>query len=1492
MTPRPGGETDKFGNRYEGAWAIRHALYVLLGAGTSITLEPGSSLGDGVEFVYRHGGGTQVHQVKRQNRNANSWNVASLRDKGVWSSLRSHVDAGRAFHFVSLVPARSLDELADRARRSDTLAAFEAEWLTDGLQGPFDALAEADVFGSAAMAWRMLRGLWVEWHNERDLVHTNAVLAEQVLAGAPGRLAAVGLGDLLLNSLGTTLDGPAISARLGEYGLRRVSRTDGAEATDAVGEATRRWASSVERALFRPAIPRETTDQLVAQVLSDAQQVTVLTGAAGGGKSAVLHQALDALTKLDTPVVAFRLDRLAPFTSTHELGLRIGLPGSPIRALAAAAKGRRCVLIVDQLDAISMASGRIPETFDAVADLMDEAMAYSAMRIVLACREFDAKADPRIRRLTASDRCAHIAVGPLTDAQVDAALASMGLAASRVTPSQRALLRSPLHLVLLAEVADPETALSFRTTRQLFDAFWDTKRKDCARRQPSARFHEAISAVVAAMSARQSLSVPDSLLDADALAASADVLVSEHVLVREGRQLAFFHESFFDYAFARDWHRRDESLVAFLASGDQELFRRGQVRQVLDHLRDLDSERFAQEVEGLLTSPEIRYHLKDVTLAVLRGLEAPTAGEWGAVARVLDTRPLFRDQLVNAVSNAAWFRRADDEAALDDWLTSADEREHDWAVRMMAAGADVFPDRVARLLEPHTSDPRLGSLLERVVRFADLAGSRSLFDLLLDGARSGLLAGREHRVWISVQDLASKQPSWTVELIGAMVVDRPDALRLEDDGRVGVLLNRDDSALRVVAAAAVGAPEEFCARVLPLLLAAMAATALPPKEGCPVYDKHFTIRYPGDRPNDLGEALFQGAAKALRIVASQDPARARGLVTGLASVPYEAAQWLLYQVLIEAGSTLAPWSVEILLQGRYRLLSGYGSNIVWGSREVLRAVGNALPADTLRQVADMLLHLRLPPDEEFSLWHEFTLLTALPENRLSERAARRLGELRRRHDDMREPDEPAGVTGGFIGSPIPSEAAQRMSDDQWLGAMRKHSRDRTDWETFTGGARELSHVLRSMTAAAPGRFSRLAVRMDAGMHPAYGASLLLGLGDAEPYGDPDTVFAAVRHLSGQCRPAHDRWLGWAMRKYLTSVPLDLVETLLDRVLGVDGTGDLADSDAMIGGGEGDLESEPDAEHDLLTAGINTVRGSAVESLGDLLVHASDSSRAALVVPHLRRIAADPSLPVRACAAHLLHAALGYDRPAVAEAFAVLVRAPDRLLASRKVFRLFVALCHGDPVAGGPVRERMLRSPVPAVRRSGGRVAALAAMEWETTDLLAEVLAGKDGAQRQGAADVCAQRLVNTADEDLAHHALVQFFHDPEEGVREAAAAVAAALRGRRLGPVRRTVTALIDSDAFRPALPQLLITLEEAPDRVDELILACVRRFLTVFGAASADLATRAAADAHHIGELLVRAHAQATSAARRSEILDLLDQLLLRGSYGVAEAIGSADRG
>ena len=150
---------------------------------------------------------------------------------------------------------------------------------------------------------------------------------------------------------------------------------------------------------------------------------------------------------------------------------------SPVAALAAAADGERAILVVDQLDAVSLASGRMPQSYAAVADVLQEARAFPNITVLLACRAFDVENDHRLRALI-SDRgpASAFTVGPLEDAQVRHAVEAMALPADRLTERQIDLLHSPLNLVLLNAVADQTDALNFESTRELFDAFWSRKR--------------------------------------------------------------------------------------------------------------------------------------------------------------------------------------------------------------------------------------------------------------------------------------------------------------------------------------------------------------------------------------------------------------------------------------------------------------------------------------------------------------------------------------------------------------------------------------------------------------------------------------------------------------------------------------------------------------------------------------------------------------------------------------------------------------------------------------------------------------------------------------------------------------------------------------------------------------------------------------------------------------------------------------------------------
>ncbi|MCA9340738.1 MAG: ATP-binding protein, partial [Candidatus Saccharibacteria bacterium] len=587
--------------------------------------------------------------------NNNRWSIQKLNGLKIFEAAAGHVANGRQYHFVSLIPCGPLRELTDRARKSSDITNFTQLWLTSELRAAFDELSATEVLGSAEAAWTTLRGMWFEVHDEHDIIQVNDMLAEQSLDGQAGHLTTLALGDILLNNLGKTLTRDNLLTELKKQGilpLRAKTRTTAREQTRTVTES---WLSTIRRELLEPSIEREEVGQLLENLKTN--RLGLIVGTAGGGKSAVLEQAVSSIQKAGGEVLAFRLDRLEPFTSTASLGRQLGVDTSPAVALTLAADERDAYLVIDQLDAVSLASGRMHENFDVVMDLIGEALSVPGVRIILACREFDVENDHRIRKLATRADMSKIQLGMLTSEAVDSAVQSMGLDPNSLTSSQRELLRSPLNLVLLETNAGQSDALDFQSRGSLFDAFWERKRQASKSRRNNVRVNEVIARIANAASDRQVLSVPVEILDEGDLVEDANLLVSEHVLAHDGGRIAFFHETFFDYAFARQWASRSESLIDFLRRDEQELFRRAQVRQILQHLYERDHSRFVQEIEALLTSSDIRFHIKETALAVLAKIPAPTSEEAEMVMRIDATNPSFTNRLWQQLRQPQWFQR-------------------------------------------------------------------------------------------------------------------------------------------------------------------------------------------------------------------------------------------------------------------------------------------------------------------------------------------------------------------------------------------------------------------------------------------------------------------------------------------------------------------------------------------------------------------------------------------------------------------------------------------------------------------------------------------------------------------------------------------------------------------------------------------------------------------------------------------------------------------
>ncbi len=1485
MSPRPGGEADKLGNKYEAAWAVRHALYCIADDRHSLTLEDvDTEVGKGSEFTFASSTATEVHQLKRQNGNSNSWSVKALADLKVFEAASEHVAAGRDFHFVSLVPCRPLQELAERARKSADLVEFTQSWLTNELQDVFNQLAADSVLGSPQKAWATLRGMWLSVQGEGDIVRMNAMLAGRQLGGATGELIALAIGDILLENLGRRLTRVELLQLLAAKGIHPLTADSRRSAWEQVRAVTNSWRDSVQRELLQPRIERSEASEAIA-ALSD-RRVALVAGAAGGGKSAVLEQSVEKLEASGAHVLALRLDRLESFASTSDLGRQLGLETSPAVVLALAADGRDAYLVVDQLDAVSLASGRMPESFDVVMDLIGEALSVSGLKVLLACREFDIDNDHRIRSLTNRPDAVKVPVGLLAAPVVDAAVTAMDLDATKLTSSQRSILQTPMHLVLLNSIASQDKALAFQSRGSLFEAYWERKRQMTRAKRAGVRFNAVLSRVANAASDRQTLSVPVEILDEDELIEDANVLVSEHVLARDGDRIAFFHETFFDYAFARQWVSRSESLTDFLLRDEQELFRRGQVRQVLQHLYEREPERFRVEAVAVLTSDRVRFHIKETALAVLSNLGAPSSEDAEVIFEVAATRPSYEEQLWLHTRRVPWFRRFYEDGTVASWLDSGDSTLQQRAVNLMMSAVREMPDEVAELLGGRQSAPEYLNWLRWIARFSDPFLSRNLFDLILAAVSEGGFDAAEHELWLAVHDLAKRQPLWAIELIEARFIEHADALAIGESGKVVLLGLREYGASELVREAAAAEPLAFVQTVVPYLRRVMAATAYEPRPDDPIRDRHFCARFEVDEldDRDLDDALFAGAVHALEALARTAPGEVRPLLEELAEDPHDAAQFLLYRALTAGEATFAEWAATLLLEGGARLDCGYMADSDWAARELVKAIAPHLPIDVHQQLEDLFRDLRNAYENRYSFGRSaFTFMSALEEDRLTEAGTRRLGEYRRKFDED-APAEPRGVTGGMIGSPIGSEAAAKMSDDQWLKAMIRHNDDRTDWSNFTGGARELSHVLREEAKADPKRFALLALNVTPELNAAFADGLLMGFADAERSDEAaPLIFDAVRHLASLGHDDVDRWLGNSLRRYYSDVPLDLVELLLERALHSPDPED----DSPIFTRDGD---DGRAAADMHNNAINTGRGSLAEALGDLLVYDAEGERTELVRPHLDTLASDPVLFVRSSAAHTLAAALRHARPDAASAFEKLIDADDRILAAGMVQRLMLYIGNVDPDVVTPVIERMLASQDAEAREAGGVLAAFAGLEWGRPDLLTKALEG-DAMSRKGVAEVCANRVDRTSNAALAMTTLRTLMNDEDAAVLEAVARVAPHLRNHQLRPFADLLAALIDSPAYDHATPQLLLTLQHAPDKVDDLVLKAAQRFINLFGADAADLRTGAAGDAHYISELVVRGLAQSRDREHRAALLNVLDALLELGVYGVGDAIAKSER-
>jgi hypothetical protein len=1124
------------------------------------------------------------------------------------------------------------------------------------------------------------------------------------------------------------------------------------------------------------------------------------------------------------------------------------------------------------------------------------------IHVVVACREFDWRNDHRLRKLLPTGHN-HIAIGNLDRDQVIEILQKAGYVVGSLNPSQLELLSLPQNLSLFLESGfTSETPLS--TALDLYDRYWTVKWTAVAQRTaPTAdNWSAAIQALVDGMTASQQLSIRREALDRIP-PDYVDQMVSEGVITRDGRRIGFGHESFFDYCFARLFVGKSRSLVEFLLESEQHLFRRAQVRQVLQYLHEDEPSRFCQELEDLINHPQIRIHLKDLALAVAASSTTISSAEWDLWMRLIEPRMVAvrNGSAPDALTVLAWkhffgssslFEHGLQFNLVKGWLESGNDAVADIGFSYLRMHEARFSREAASLLSPFVGQGETWK--KRLVWFMQLVnlnGSREMFDLFLRLLEDGTLDEARGPIavnstfWNLLYDISDKQPGRVCEIV-ACWLNRQWRLAQESQTDDQHISSRGDAfADEPITRAANGAPSDYIKHVLPVVLS-ISSWAKYADDERPRKDRiwpYLMVREHGEAPYDAALTHLQGA---LAKVSSSNPEELDAYVDTLSQLDTNVGNVLLLSIFAGNGKYFADEAVRLFGKQPWRFQSGLSNNSHWFAQKAIQAICVHCSKEQLAEL-ESTIRAYVSPWEKDRFGYKyhgkarFNLLAAIPAELRSLQGSIAFRELERKFG---QPDgEPQGLRGGLVGPPIPKDKLSRMDDEAVLAAIAHFSagkRPRQYRDYLKGGNTEFARAIAQMAEKEPYRFAKLALRMPAESEPVYLDELLRGFQKASI---DDT---AKLEICGKAYREHRDSCGRALADVLGAIETPLPDDSLEQLawLATDSSDPKEEVWKKDGSG-----GTPYYGGDAYTHGINSTRGCAALAIGNLILH--DSAYILRFGPTLQKLANEESESVQSCVAFTLRAVAVCDYSYAMALFQQCCVKVPSLPCSRHGYELIrVGLRYHFELLR-PYLESMLQSSQPECIEAGTHLACIAALTNKSAEDIANATANGSDKQRVAAARIASANLGVEECRPWCEKQLLRFFNDSDEEVRKTAGDCFRRIEEQPLESFAELIEAYCRSAAYEDNSHSLLQTLDESTEKLPGIVCMACELFLKRFGCEARDFSTGRAADGYTVSKLIFRVYHQHQRDEWAARALDVIDQLCQEGVGEVITQLQEFDR-
>lgn len=1115
-----GGSADKAGNVYESYWAVEEMCRILLDKenSSSIYFEKPDEIKDGYEYIVTKGEKKYCTQVKNYDI---EWTISNLYSKRILHNFIKRIDEDKNAVCVFLSSSNTeLDEIVARAIKAENKSTFFNSMITSEKTKDIisklrekitsikftdkDITSEDFQYNLDNYIFDFLRRIETRIKDNNTLKKDTINLINCIFKSPTS--------DDIFSSL-FRFSQERYNEKFTKLDLIRYLQEDkgfvfndynlNSQLLTKLEDYNNNFINSTSSFYRKYKIERTEIFDIFNKInSSDNKKYFFVLGSAGCGKSIILKEVDNLLKDNGYTIIPIDIRIFDNFNNCEELGQCIYNERiSPVDLLANIAQDKPALIILDQLDSLSSVSGRSVNKWLVINQLLQQVNKYTNIKVLIACRDFDLSKDLRLKDFIQLNEefVEKFFINDLSNEVVTGTLVNLGVNTNRINAKSLKLFSIPLHLQMLCAVSENTdiTNLNYENKIELYNAFWDSK---CTIIGDEA-WYSLINLLVTYLNNKKILTAPHCIFDR--YKTNLNRLLSEGVFCQNGQNISFFHETFYDYCFARTLAANTEkSLYDFILTSDQSLFIRSNVRQALEYLRIADTRRYLFELKRILNSENIRVHIRTLILDVLLNFENLTNDEINILITVQGT-------IKNAILNKYEYKEAEfliqyNTGELLENLIDIENENFNQAAELLTMFADKYTEKIDLIIN-QLNDTNLTKImligypntLSRFLFSSYLYKNTRLYNILKSLLQNNSISIKSlfgHLQYVMKDFIQTEQ---VFELYGILL----DKIIQENLNKQDSYNNSNFLNIHNIEDYVTVSPKLFLKSTFKYLLYGIEHSVTYIDNG---------LKYDSLCSNNIyayEDYLFKTFSIAFNSYAKQNPNAYWEYIENYKYSEYRSVLFLILKSLYFLPLDYSDQIVEYIINNPLIYNVGYCSNHNYLIMLLLNKFTQNCNENLFEKLIKTILNYRNNDEYEYfkdlkkqkhfgysPIDHvQAQLLDSLDKKRLLkyQAAILKLLELQRKFKTTIFLKEPPGIEGGLVVSPIPKEKAIKMTLNQWKNAMYKHITNSSRFSPCSGGAFELANVMEDIISQEPLKFLNFIYDLDINKTSSYYINAIL-----------------------------------------------------------------------------------------------------------------------------------------------------------------------------------------------------------------------------------------------------------------------------------------------------------------------------------------------------------------------------------------------------------------